>query len=211
MEFIVILLVVGGTTWLLRKMIKGAAPANQTIAPDLSMLPSQFVIYDLETTGLNCESHEIIEIGAIKATRDSNMHATFQTLVMPIGRISAKTTEITGLDRSKLKKDGIPIKEALQDFIEFIGDLPLVAYNADFDRGFLKNACEQSDLPTLRNSSYCAMKMARKAWPGRGSYKLSSLADDGNLSRDNEHRALGDCQRTLIVFVAAARKLGKIF
>jgi DNA polymerase III subunit epsilon len=171
------------------------------------MLPEQFVIYDLETTGLNCENHEIIEIGAIKASRDSDLHVTFQTLVMPVGRISAKITQITGLDRTALKNGGIPIKEALENFIEFVGDLPMVAYNEQFDHGFLENACQTNGLPVLKNKRHCALKMARRAWPRLGNYKLSSLAKVGGLAMDNEHRALGDCRRTLIVFVAAAQVL----
>lgn len=171
------------------------------------MLPEQFVVYDLETTGLNSETHEIIEIGAIKANRDSGLHVTFQTLVMPVGRISAKISQITGLDRAALKSNGIPIKEAIENFVEFVGDLPMIAYNEQFDRGFLENACKLHGLPMFKNKSYCALKMARRAWPKRGGYKLSSLAADGGLSMTDEHRALGDCKRTLMVFVAAAQVL----
>ncbi|MBU1397268.1 MAG: hypothetical protein KKE84_14180 [Gammaproteobacteria bacterium] len=52
--------------------------------------------------------------------------------------------------------------------------------------------------------------MSRRAWPGRKSYRLADLAKDGKLSSDGTHRALGDCQRALIVYTAAASRLGTI-
>lgn len=50
--------------------------------------------------------------------------------------------------------------------------------------------------------------MAQRAWPGKPSYKLSELSKEGNLSLAEDHRALGDCQRTMIVYAAAASHLG---
>lgn len=207
MDVFFTLLVVGGLIWWWRTRSRKPENIRPVEKPDLSMLPEQFIVYDLETTGLNSGTHEIIEIGAIKANRDSDMHATFETLIIPTGRISAKITQITGLDRTKLKSEGIPLKQALEEFASFVGDLPMVAYNEQFDQSFLKHSFERSNLPPMNNKSHCVLKMARKAWPGRTSYKLSSLASDGNLSLDSEHRALADCRRTLIVFVAAAQTL----
>lgn len=174
---------------------------------DLSILPPHFVVFDLETTGLDPSRHEIIEIGAIRVNRDSNIHETFQALVIPTGRISAKITQLTGLTREILKRDGQPISNALIEFRAFVGDLPLVAFNAEFDQGFLRATCANLSVDNLKNETYCVLKMARRAWPDRKSYRLASLAADGGLSDENTHRALGDCQRTMIVYAAAARRL----
>ena len=54
---------------------------------DLSMLPKQFVVFDLETTGLDPLKHEIIEIGAVKVNRDSDNHTTFQALIKPVKKV----------------------------------------------------------------------------------------------------------------------------
>lgn len=176
--------------------------------PDLSVLPERFVVFDLETTGLKPELHEIIEIGAIRVNRDSEQHDTFQALVRPSKKVPKKITEITGITQDMIEKEGEPLASALPQFIEFIGQLPLVAFNSDFDMAFLSSAITKV-LPDAKidNPVSCALKMARRAWPGRKSYGLADLAKDGELSADGTHRALGDCKRALIVYTAAASKL----
>ncbi len=168
--------------------------------------PRRFIVFDLETTGLDPEKDEIIEIGAIKANMDSNVHDTFQVLVKPSERIPRMITRINGISQEMVDRDGEPLDMAIRDFVEFIGDLPLVSYNAQFDMGFLDHAARAQGI-VVRNHVSCALKMARRAWPGRKSYKLIDIAKDGNLSAEGTHRALGDCTRTLMVY-AAALKLG---
>lgn len=174
---------------------------------DLSMLPAEFIVFDLETTGLNPEVHEIIEIGAIKVRRDFDEHETFSTLVHPQGRISARITTLTGIDRAMIKADGLPLTEALQAFRDFVGDLHVVSFNTAFDLPFLSSACKRADVDSFNNSSSCALKMARAAWPGRSSYKLTHICEDAGIAITSEHRALPDCERALRVYVAAAQKL----
>ena len=176
--------------------------------PSLSVLPEQFIVFDLETTGLNAERHEIIEIGAIKANRNSDLHQTFQSFVIPNGRISARITELTGINRTMVQKDGLPLQQALEEFKEFVGDLPMIAYNAEFDEAFVRAACFRTSTEPMSNAIYCALKMARRAWPNRKSYRLVDLARDGGLAIDDAHRALGDCHRALLIYVAAAKELG---
>lgn len=182
--------------------------AKSTKKPNLSVLPERFVVFDMETTGLKPDLHEIIEIGAIRANRDSEEHDTFHALILPAKKLPKKITEITGITQNMIEKDGEPLASALSRFIEFIGDLPLVSFNAEFDMAFLRNAISQSQTGVLINNRVsCALEMARRAWPGRKSYRLSDLARDGKLSTEGTHRALGDCQRALIVYTAAASKL----
>jgi DNA polymerase III epsilon subunit family exonuclease len=209
MGTVLTILVVCLALWLLTKLISTAHGQSSSTEHDLSMLPERFVIFDLETTGLKAEQHEIIEIGAIRVNRDSDMHDTFQTLVVPKKRISKRITELTGIDRQMIDKDGTPLEEALEAFFEFSGDLPMIAYNAEFDEAFLRSACQQTQIPFPSNEICCALKMARRSWKDRKSYKLADIAKDGGLSLNDNHRALGDCRRTLTVYVAAASTLGK--
>ena len=182
--------------------------SGQTSQADLSILPERFVVFDLETTGLKPDTHEIIEIGAIRVNRDSDNHDTFQALVKPTKKIPKKITEITGITQDMVEKDGEPLKVLLPQFLEFVGDLPLVSYNAEFDMAFLTAAIRKTQAgKQVNNRVSCALKMARRAWPGLKSYRLPDLAKIGNLSDEDNHRALGDCKRTMIVYTAAAAKL----
>lgn len=176
---------------------------------DLSILPERFIVFDLETTGLDPMKHEIIEIGAIRVNRDSNVHDTFQALVRPKKKIPAKITEITTITQEMVEKDGQPLESALEEFVNFIGDHRLVSFNAAFDMAFLQNASSQFGL-TLRNPSSCALEMARRAWPRRKSYRLVDLAKDGGLSTVGAHRALHDCQLAMTVYTSAAVTLRSI-
>jgi|CXWL01.1.fsa_nt_gi DNA polymerase III epsilon subunit family exonuclease len=177
-------------------------------ASDISFLPPRFVIYDLETTGLDSARHEIIEIGAIRVNRDSDVHDTFKAFVIPSGRISGRTTELTGITREMVMNDGQSLSEAMASFREFVGDLPLIAYNADFDRAFLRASCRRTGGSPIMNTHWCALTMARQAWPGRQSYKLAELARDGGEPVGQTHRALDDCRLTLKVYIAAALTIG---
>jgi DNA polymerase III epsilon subunit-like protein len=206
MPLVVLIAITLIITWLVHK---GRQQSVRTSAkPDLSMLPERFIVFDLETTGLRSDTHEIIEIGAIRVNRDSDLHETFSTLVIPTGRVSSKITSLTGLDREMLTAGGQGLKPALDEFGEFIGDLPLVAFNAKFDRAFLTEACDRVGRPAFGNKVSCALVLARRAWPGRSTYRLSDICSDAGIETRSEHRALPDCERALSVYVAAAQKLG---
>jgi DNA polymerase III subunit epsilon len=200
MEWIVVVVLVGGLYLYLR---------SRRTLPDLSMLPERFVVVDLETSGLDSEQHEIIEIGAVRVNRDSNVHDTFQVLVTPKRKISKKITQITNITQEMLDKDGQSLDSALSELVAFIGNHRIVAFNAEFDLAFLRKALAESGR-ALNNPSSCALKMARRAWPGRNSYRLVDLAKDGNLPVGGAHRALHDCRLTMTVFAAAAAKLRSV-
>lgn len=202
MEWVAVLAVLI-VLWWIYTSVKKAAPVA-----DVSMVPERFVVFDLETTGLDAGRHEIIEIGAIRVNRDSDMHETFQALVKPSKRVPKRITEITGITNDMVQADGLELFEALTEFRDFVGDLPLVAFNAEFDDAFLRAACASTSSDPLANEVCCALQLSRRAWPWRKSFRLVDIARDANLPMDGTHRALGDCRRTMIVYIAAAREVG---
>lgn len=172
-----------------------------------AMLDSEYVVFDLETTGLQALRHEIIEIGAIKVKRGQKDYEIFNPLVKPKKRIPEKITDLTGITQEMVDDNGRDLEQAIRDFAEFVGDLRLVAFNAEFDMAFLKAAGDQFGVSFRENKVSCALKMARKAWPKLKSYKLVNLAKLGGISTSGAHRALKDCEITVAVYASAAAAL----
>jgi DNA polymerase III epsilon subunit family exonuclease len=204
MEVAVLLLALAlpAVAWLLLKRLSSGIGG-------LSILPEQFVVVELETTGLDPRRHSIIEIGAVRVNRDSNVHDTFQALVKCDKRVPKIITEMTGITEEMIEKDGVPLEEALGEFIAFAGDRRLVFFNAEFDFAFLSRAANHVGA-RIGNPVSCALEMSRRAWPGLRSYRLTDLAKLGGLSTRGAHRALDDCVMTVTVYGAAARKLRRL-
>lgn len=167
-------------------------------------LPEEFVVFDLETTGFSPKASEIIEFGAIRVSRDFSSKKTFQCLVRIDKEIPRKIEELTGISEKMLENEGIEPHAAIGGFMDFIGDLPLVAFNAKFDKSFLHAAALKHGIE-VRNEFHCALELARRAWPDRSSYKLADISADGGLDNEGLHRALGDCGRALMVYIVAMK------
>lgn len=176
----------------------------------LDHLPDTFVVFDLETTGLDAESHEIIEVAAIRYRKGCTNHQTIQGLVTPSKKVPAKITEITGITQQMLDANGEPLADVMRDLMAFVGNDRLVSFNAEFDMAFLEAATDRLGLPRITNPVSCALKMARRAWPERKSFRLSELATDGEFAKGSAHRALEDARCALIVYAAAVAELKEI-
>ena len=177
-------------------------------------VPRQYVVFDLETTGLAAAQSEIIEIGAILVDRDATANRFFQTLVKPTKRIPSHITEINGITNRMVTTSGLPLDWAMTEFLAFTDDLPLIAYNASFDMDFLWAAANRYHR-LVPNRYTCAMKMARRAWPTLVNHKLDTVSRSLRFRPDSEdegtHRAVGDCRRTVHIYQAAAEVLGMRF
>ena len=89
-------------------------PKLQQVPVDL--LPETFIVFDLETTGLNAEKHEIIEVAAMRFKKGTNTHDTFQSLVKPKKAVPQKITELTGITEAMVQSEGKMIDEVLVEF-----------------------------------------------------------------------------------------------
>lgn len=188
---------------------KTAAQVAEAKQRELSeLLPRQFVVVDLETTGLSPAVNEIIEIGALKITLDMDRHTAFQTFVKPTKSVPSKITKMTGITQQMVDEQGMELQCALRQLIEFVGDLPLVTYNAEFDMGFLWAAAKRCNV-ALPNRYSCALKRARRAFPDLPSHRLSYVAERLNLPSGDQHRAVGDCERAAHVFLLSTVALNQ--
>ncbi|HUX44865.1 MAG TPA: 3'-5' exonuclease [Terracidiphilus sp.] len=172
------------------------------------LLPLQFIVLDLETTGLSPTANEIIEIGAIKIALEMGEHPGFQTFVKPTKPVPNNITKMTGITQGMVEEQGIELLSALQQLIEFVGNLPIVTYNAEFDMAFLWAAAKRCNL-VLPNHYSCALKRARRAFPGFPSHRLSYMAEQFNLPGGDQHRAIGDCRRAAQVFLMSTVALNQ--
>lgn len=202
MEALLGALVIAAICWFFLRRSTGG---KQEISTE--HLPEAFVVLDLETTGLDASRHEIIEVGAIRYRKGSTTHDTYQSLIKPARNVPRRITEITGITQAMLEHEGKQPGIVLREFAEFVGDLRLVTFNAEFDMAFLHAAYDKEALPRLKNKVSCALKMARRAWPRRKGYRLSDLASDGDIADGQAHRALEDARRALIIYAAAVSRL----
>ncbi|QNO16460.1 PolC-type DNA polymerase III [Alkalicella caledoniensis] len=156
-----------------------------------------YVVFDLETTGLDSKNEEIIEIGAVKM-RDGEIVDQFSALIKPDKIIPDKITEITGITNEHVK--GSPsIDTVLPEFLEFCGESTLVAHNANFDYGFLTNWCQklQYDLNTCVIDT---LSLSRALVRDVKNHKLNTLAKHFGIELKNHHRAVDDCKATAQLF-----------
>ena len=163
-----------------REIVRGSA--------DLP-LDATYVAFDLETTGLQPESDVIIEIGAVKMSEGREI-SRYQTFVNPRRTLERKIVDLTGITDEMLK-DAPDIETVLPEFLEFIGDCPLVAHNAKFDTSFLQNACKRLDLP-YSYTSVDTLSLSQQLLAHLQKHKLDVVAKELKLPTFNHHRAADD-------------------
>ena len=157
-------------------------------------IPSEYIVFDLETTGFSCEYNEIIEIGALKIS-NGKIIDKFQTYVKPKNFIRSNITMLTGISNYTVK-NAPPIDEATWMFKEFIKDSILVAHNASFDAKFIGVAFIMCGIEP-NNPIYDSLKMARR-YISTSNYKLESLKNLLGIDRLS-HNAIDDCYVTFKV------------
>lgn len=165
---------------------------QQSVVTPISADIPNFVAFDFETTGLDANTCDIIQAGAVRYINGVEADS-FNRLANPGTHISAKITEITGLTDADVKDAASP-DEVISDLVSFINGLPLVAHNAPFDLKFLKKY-----VPNYQPRVYDTLKMSRDASPG-GSHKLGDLMEKYGIE-GSWHDALSDCRAAAKLFL----------
>ncbi len=173
-------------------------------------LPEEFVVIDLETTGLEPETDEIIEIAVIHYKKGFREHNTLETLIKPKNKIPSFITKLTGITQEMVNLNGEELSDFLPKFKLFVGNLRIVTFNSKFDMAFLNNAFTNLGYEKLKNPVSCALRMMRRAYPELNSYKLVDLAERGGFNGGVSHRAMADAQKACIVYAIAVDKLQKV-
>jgi len=164
-----------------------------------------YIVLDLETTGLDPATDEIIEIGAIKS-ENGELKDIFNKLIKPTRQVSSHITELTGISQEMLN-DELPAKPVLEQFAKYIDDMVLIAHNADFDISFLRNAFKKYLNRDLNNLIVCTLLISRDILPNLSNHKLHTIGSYYGLPIENRHRAIGDSELTYQVWLKMSEKL----
>ena len=179
---------------------QGATGETSNEFSDRSLFETTLVVVDLETTGSDPVRDRITEIGAVKI-RGGEVVGEFATLVDPGRPIPPQIVTLTGITTAMLT-DAPRIESVLPSFFEFARGSILVAHNARFDMGFLRQNAIRLHLPWTFSLSLCTVTMARRilSRDEAPTVKLSALADLFDVSVRPTHRALDDARATVEVF-----------
>ena len=164
----------------------------------------EFVVFDIETTGFNSHFNKIIEIGAVKI-KAGRIIDRYSQLINPGISIPYHITEITSITNEQVANQP-KIDEAIEKFVEFVGDAVLVAHNAPFDMGFIKRDVKKCLNINLENSVIDTLQMARDLFPDLKKYGLGDLNKVLGLALENHHRAVDDSQATANMFIIFLEK-----
>lgn len=160
---------------------------------------NEYVVVDLEMTGLSAKTDQIIEIGAIKIC-ENRIVDSFACIVNSHCSVPERIVELTGIT-DEMVQNGMEREEAIPKLLEFIEGQVLVGQNLNFDYGFLKQWAVNHKRP-LEAKACDTLKIARVLLPVDQSKKLSSLCEYFEIERQREHRALDDAMETWKVFEA---------
>ncbi len=158
---------------------------------------NEYVVIDLEMTGLSAKTDQIIEIGAIKI-KNNQIVDKFEALVNPKCRIPTRVSELTGIT-DEMVMHGMDKDEAIAKLLEFIGEHILVGQNIGFDYSFLKQWAVNHKRP-LELKACDTLKLARMLLPAEQSKKLGALCSYFGIERNREHRAMDDAIETWQIF-----------
>ena len=161
-------------------------------------MDSEYVVFDIETTGLSPRYNKIIEIGAVKI-KNGKIQDTFSEFINPEVPIPYTITKLTSIT-DQMVMEASTIDEILPKFMEYVGDAILVAHNASFDTGFIKEFCRQLDIP-FDSTIMDTMTLAHVLIPELGKYTLDRLCKQFNVSLEHHHRACDDAAATAEIFL----------
>lgn len=161
---------------------------------------TEFVVFDLETTGAKAPPCRITEIGAYRV-KNCEVTEEFQTLVNPEMPIPRFITQLTGIS-DDMVRDAPLFGEVVHDFLEFIGDSILVAHNSGFDMRFLNfEIARVFGSYRMANPCLCTVQLSRKLLPDILNHKLKTVAKHYSIDLVNHHRASADAFATAHIFV----------
>ena len=169
--------------------------------------PEEFVSFDCETTSLNVKEGEIISIGAVKIRGNTVLTSeSFYIVVKPEGKMTATNVTIHGL-RPKDVSNGVPINEALEQFLEFIGGRPLIGYYLEYDVAMIKKYLKPMlgiKLPHKKievSKLYYDQEYRKNPHNGYVDLRMASIIKNLNFPDLPRHDALNDSINVALMYL----------
>jgi DNA polymerase III subunit alpha, Gram-positive type len=181
------------------KLIEDTVELIETNYDRRTLVETDFVVFDLETTGAKTPPCRVTEIGAYRI-KNGQITEEFQTLVNPETTIPPFITQLTGISNQMVRR-APKFAEIAADFLDFIGDSVLVAHNAHFDIRFLNHEISRiyADY-RVANHHLCTVQLSRKLLPDIANHRLHTVAEYYSIIIKNRHRASDDAFATARIF-----------
>ena len=182
------------------------APDKNAIVTDAKgqSIDTTYCVLDLETTGFSATTEKITEIGIMKF-KDGEVIDKFSCFVNPEKHIPQRVSEVTNIT-DDMVKDAETIEKVFPKMLEFLGDSVIVAHNAGFDVGFLKQNAKR--LGYKFDYTYLdTLSLAKDLFPDYKKYKLGKIAENLGIKVEVAHRALDDVDTTVKVFKVMLKML----
>ena len=157
-----------------------------------------FTAFDTETSGISPSNSRIIEIGAVRFTKDGVL-GKWTHLFFPDQILSPFIISLTHITQEMVDAAD-PISMHIRDFLSFLDSSIIVAHNAQFDLNFLNAECENCSLPVTKNQAADTLQLSRIVYPETSSHKLDYLADYLGINKGSSHRAMDDAVTCMELF-----------
>ena len=156
-----------------------------------SSLLTSYVLLDIETTGLSCETDKILEIGLINI--GGGKITSQQSFLIKVDTIPDEIVNLTGITAELVKNEGVDLKSALEKVFDIIDDRNVLIYNAEFDLSFIKKGAECCciDFPDIHLLD--VLELTKKTVKDTSNYKLEKIAAHLGITTKQTHRAIDDC------------------
>jgi len=159
---------------------------------------TDYIVLDIETTGLSKNYHKITEIAAIKF-KDNRAVDKFDMLVNPECYIPSFITNLTGITNDMVKSQPT-IKDVAPKLYTFLENSTIVAHNATFDYGFIEYNLMKHLNRKVLNPKICTKKLANRILPNLSNKKLGTICNYFQIENETAHRAMSDVKATAQVF-----------
>lgn len=150
----------------------------------------EYVVLDIETDGLDENSNQIIEIGALKI--HAKQTETFNNLIEYEGNLPTEIIKLTNITDNLLENKGQPLKETLEKLREFIGEDVIVGYSINFDITFINHFLELYNKQPLHNKTIDILQLVKREKAFIKNYKLETVLQNYGFEEPVPHRALAD-------------------